>query len=157
MDTTCGIFLINNKNELLLVHAINAPNHLWSIPKGLLEKGETYLEAAIRETHEETNVKLNLQSNTIKRILEFDIIRYKKTRKQLKSFAILDDDDFSDVKLKCTAKFTNRHGDKVPENDKVMWVPLDFQDNDKYPQYAYIRLHDTQETVLKHLLEELGK
>jgi ADP-ribose pyrophosphatase YjhB (NUDIX family) len=154
MDTSCGIFLINSKNELLLGHAINAPFNMWSIPKGLIEKGETYMEAAIRETFEETNVKIDLNSNKITQILEFEMIKYQKTKKQLKSYAIFTNEDFSKVELKCTSTFINRRGDKVPENDKVMWVPLYFKDD---PKYSYIQLHDTQETLLKYLIEKLSE
>lgn len=154
MDTSCGIFLINNKNEIVLGHAINAPYYMWSIPKGLLEKGETYLEAAIRETREETNLKIDVNSPKIKKMLEFEMVRYNKTRKQLKSYAIIIDDDFADIKLKCEATFIDRKGQKVPENDKVMWVPLHFKED---PKYSYIKLHDTQETVLTHLLKKLGE
>ena len=120
MDTTCGLFLINNKNEIVLGHPSNSPYYFWSIPKGLVEKDESFLDAALRETFEETNIKLDINSNKIKRILEFDIIRYKKTKKQLKSYVIIIDDDFSDIDLKCTSTFDNKQGEKVPENNKII-------------------------------------
>lgn len=148
MDTTCGLFLINNKNEIVLGHPSNSPYYFWSIPKGLVEKDESFLDAALRETFEETNIKLDINSNKIKRILEFDIIRYKKTKKQLKSYVIIIDDDFSDIDLKCTSTFDNKQGEKVPENNKIMWFPLNFKND---PKFSYIQLHDTQETILKSL------
>ena len=150
MDTACGIFLINNKKEIVLGHATNAPSFIWSIPKGIIEKGESYLDAAIRETYEETNIKIDIKSKKIKKIVEFDIIRYKKTKKQLKSFLIIIDDDFSNVELKCTSTFVNRQNKKVPENDKVILVPLDFKNN---PKFSYIQLHETQEKILKLIIE----
>lgn len=68
MDTTCGIYLINKNNQILLVHPNNAPKHKWSIPKGMMEDGETYTETALRETFEETNIKLDINSPKIQNL-----------------------------------------------------------------------------------------
>lgn len=154
MDTTCGIFLINNKQQILLVHPINAPKNMWSIPKGVMDEGETYMETAIRELFEETNIKLDVDSPKIKRKMEFDLMKYRKTKKQLKSFAIIVDDDFSGETLKCTSTFENRDGVKVPENDLVHWFPLDFK---RIPQYQHIQLHETQEQILGLIVQKLMK
>lgn len=60
MQESAGLLIINN-NKMLLVHPTNAPWYgTYSIPKGKLEKGETYIDAAIRETKEETGIKINL-------------------------------------------------------------------------------------------------
>jgi 8-oxo-dGTP pyrophosphatase MutT (NUDIX family) len=136
MDTTCGLFLINNKREIVLGHPINSPYNFWSIPKGLIEVGESFLKAALRETFEETNIKLDINSKKIKKILEFDMIRYKKTKKQLKSYAIIIDDDFSGIDLKCTSTFVNKKGEIVPENNKVQWFPLNLKND---PEFSYIQ------------------
>jgi putative (di)nucleoside polyphosphate hydrolase len=152
MDTTCGIYLINNKNQILLVHPINAPKNMWSIPKGIMNKGETYMETALRELFEETNVKLDINSHKIKRKMEFDLLRYRKTKKQLKSYCLIVDDDFSGETLKCTSTFENRDGVKVPENDLVHWFPLDFK---SLTNYSHIQLHETQEQILKLIIEKL--
>lgn len=37
----------------------------WGLPKGHLEKGETHLQAALRETYEETGLKINLAVNIL--------------------------------------------------------------------------------------------
>lgn len=152
METACGLFIVNNKNEIVLGHATNAPENYFSIPKGIMEKGETYMETAIRETFEETNLKINLKSDKIKKILEFDIIRYPKTKKQLKSYAIIFDDDFSNVELKCTSSFTNKRGVKIMECDKVMWYPLNFKTDSNF---SHIKLHETQEIILLDLIKKL--
>jgi ADP-ribose pyrophosphatase YjhB (NUDIX family) len=148
MNTTCGIFLINKNIDILLVHPNNAPWHMWSIPKGLVNKGESYIDAAFRELFEETNIKLNIKSSKIKRKMEFELMPYNKTKKQLKAYVLFVDEDFSDVSLKCTSTFENRDGIKIPENDKVQWFPLNFQSIEKY---SHITLHNTQEKILKEL------
>ena len=54
-----GGLLILHDNKMLLLHPTNAPWYgTYSIPKGKLEKNETYLEAAIRETEEEVGIKI---------------------------------------------------------------------------------------------------
>ena len=50
---SCGL-LIKCKNKYLLVKSSNG--HIWGIPKGVKKKKETYLEAAVRETEEETGL-----------------------------------------------------------------------------------------------------
>ena len=152
MDTTCGIYLINKKNQILLVHPINAPKFMWSIPKGMMDKGESYLQTAIRETFEETNIKIDMNSPKIKRIMEFEMIKYNKTKKQLKAYALIVDDDFSDTTLKCTSTFKNRDGINVPENDLVQWYPLDYRVR---PETSNIKLHETQEHILTILINKL--
>jgi ADP-ribose pyrophosphatase YjhB (NUDIX family) len=152
MDTTCGIYLINKNNQILLVHPINAPKHMWSIPKGMMEDGETYTETALRETFEETNIKLDINSPKIQKFMEFEMIKYRKTKKQLKSYTLIVDDDFSDINLECNSLFINRDGKYVPENDLVQWFPLKFQ---THPHFLHIRLHDSQEYNLNILLNSI--
>ena len=48
-----GGLVYNHKEEILFIYR----NSKWDLPKGGLEKGETYEEAAIREVQEETGVQ----------------------------------------------------------------------------------------------------
>lgn len=48
-----GGLVFNAKREILFIRR----NSKWDLPKGKVEKGETYEEAAIRETMEETGVQ----------------------------------------------------------------------------------------------------
>ena len=48
-----GGLVYNNKREILFIYR----NSKWDLPKGVLEKGETFEEAAIREVEEETGVQ----------------------------------------------------------------------------------------------------
>lgn len=56
MTRSAGLALLaRDRTHILLVHPTRAPWwRAWSIPKGLVEPGESALEAAIRETFEET-------------------------------------------------------------------------------------------------------
>ncbi|HIC09242.1 MAG TPA: NUDIX hydrolase, partial [Aquificales bacterium] len=49
-----GGVVIKDKKEVLL---IKNPSNVWTFPKGHIEKGETPIQAAIREVKEETKVE----------------------------------------------------------------------------------------------------
>jgi len=64
--TRCGIILFNNDlNTLILVqnkYLYDEQNmSKWGIPKGILEKGETFHDCAMREVYEETGLSIQLQ------------------------------------------------------------------------------------------------
>ena len=60
-----GIFIMRNDGKLLICHPTHHPEDIWSIPKGKVEEGETKLEAALRETEEETNLWLGSNDNFV--------------------------------------------------------------------------------------------
>lgn len=58
-EKSCGCIVMNEKNEILLVHH-NAGH--WDLPKGHVEEGETEEETAKREVKEETNIDVEINS-----------------------------------------------------------------------------------------------
>lgn len=56
-EKSCGCIVMNEKNEILLVH--HNVGH-WDFPKGHMEVGETEIETAIREVKEETNIDVEV-------------------------------------------------------------------------------------------------
>lgn len=56
-EKSCGCIIINDKNEVLLIHH-NAGH--WDFPKGHVEEGETEVQTAIREVKEETNIDVEV-------------------------------------------------------------------------------------------------
>lgn len=57
----CGAFILNDKNELLLLQRNKAPEKgYWSIPGGKLEMFETFEEAVKREIKEEVDVNIDI-------------------------------------------------------------------------------------------------
>ena len=51
---SAGGVVLNNKGEILIV---NQHGNSWSLPKGHIEEGEEILEAAKRETYEESGIR----------------------------------------------------------------------------------------------------
>lgn len=56
-EKSCGCIVLNNKNEVLLIHH-NAGH--WDFPKGHVEDGESEVQTAIREVKEETNIDVEV-------------------------------------------------------------------------------------------------
>ena len=52
---SCGVVLVRRNDQGLVTLMLRAYNH-WDFPKGLREKGEEPLEAALREVQEETGI-----------------------------------------------------------------------------------------------------
>lgn len=50
-----GICIVDNNNRILIVQSYN---NYWGIPKGSVNQNESFLDAAIRETYEETGIKI---------------------------------------------------------------------------------------------------
>lgn len=120
MVYTAGIFLFNEKNELLVVHPINAPMNRWSIPKGLVDPNETRLEAAKREMFEETNV--DLDKLKLVYLHEGKNISYATKKKTLCSFFGKVLISTKELELKCNSLF---EGKTFYENDQIVWMPID--------------------------------
>jgi len=122
---TCGLYIINKDDKLLICHPTHHAPNFFSIPKGKLEDGESFLEAAIRETYEETNIDLNLDIVEIFHYLGMDTYRSKK--KILVSFVLFEKEfgslipfNLSDVELKCESMVDSPR--PFPENDEFRWV-----------------------------------
>ena len=135
---TCGIFLVNTRDEILIVHPTRSVN--LSIPKWQLEEGETTWEAAIRELKEETNIDIN-KINIIKNI-PLDAQKYTNKRKTLHPFLIITDSVIDIKKLKCTTYVMDKvtGEEKYPENDKFYMLNIHDRGNDVFSN----RLHYTQ-------------
>lgn len=139
MITTYGIFLINEKNELLITHPTGMSRDSWSIPKGRAEDNESFIETIQRELYEETNLKIDFTDDYT--VLPISI--YKSNRKRL--FSILyriNSEDYKDVELKCDSIVEELN---IPENDIIKW--LDFDD-------CFNLLFESQVRLLKYIKEE---
>lgn len=121
---TCGIYLFDSRNLLLIQHPTGFPSHVWGIPKGRVDVGETNLfEVAKRELLEETGV--NLDNFTIEYIEEFDSVKFNVSNRYLKSFFVKVREDMSDFNFFCDSMVIRGGVPAFPEVDDWRWTTID--------------------------------
>lgn len=113
---SCGVIILSPERELLLCH-VTGQNH-WDLPKGGIDAGETPREAALRETFEETGVRLCAEA-----LLELGRFKYT-AKKNLHLFATrMPRIDVSG--LRCESRYLDHHtGRRLPEMDGYGWFPF---------------------------------
>lgn len=136
MDITCGFFIVNDEEKILIVHPTNSSDSIWSIPKGRLDAGETELEAAYREVREETNIDLTAYKGNV---IKLGKRKYKHGKKTLSAFTFEYDGKFKE-ELKCESMVRG----KFPEVDKYQWVSF---------QKAFELIHYTQQELLEKYIK----
>lgn len=114
---SCGVVILNPQHELLLCHVTGQAH--WDLPKGGLEAEETPLHAALRETREETGLRLDPAE-----LLDLGRLAYTD-KKDLHLFAaLLPRIDVAD--LRCESHFNEyRSGRRRPEMDGFGWFDQD--------------------------------
>lgn len=138
-----GLFLINREDKILVGHPTNHDPNFWSIPKGKIDEGETPLEAAVRETYEETNVKLFTDLHDF---IELGKFVYRHKKKDIVLYAHFETESAKwdeRLDIMCNSNVPEERGG-FPEMDDFKWVTLD---------EAREILHTTQVAALD-LLEE---
>lgn len=142
-----GIFLVNKEKQVLICHPTNHPSNVWSIPKGKIEDGEEPIDAAIRETYEESNVDLSKAESFI----PLEVQTYSHKKKSIKAFLVLESKnpkvDFNSFELKCNSKVPKKEGG-FPEMDDFVWVDIEI---------ARDLLHPTQVASLDKIEELIEK
>jgi predicted NUDIX family NTP pyrophosphohydrolase len=94
MKQSAGLLIYRQGDtlEVLLVHPSGNYNRRapWGIPKGLLDEGESLLDAAVRETREETGVRIvNAADKTLESTVQsLGHIDYTRSRKRVHAFAV---------------------------------------------------------------------
>jgi 8-oxo-dGTP pyrophosphatase MutT (NUDIX family) len=106
---SCGVLVTDGKH-LLLGHATRSPR--WDIPKGLVEPGEAWVEAACRELQEETGLDAPLEA-----LVGLGVHRYMPG-KDLALFVWRPERMPDPVSLVCGSFFVAYGGAAVPEFDR---------------------------------------
>lgn len=113
---SCGVIIVNDAAELLLCH-VTGHDH-WDLPKGGAMPHETPLQAALRETQEETGLALDGSD-----LLELGRLAYG-SRKDLHLYATRMP-RFDLCSLRCESRFScHATGHRLPEMDGFDWVPF---------------------------------
>lgn len=131
MRPTSAGFLIRSNGMYLLGHAtqpdsyqFNPTDRNWTIPKGVMDPGETTIAAAIRETFEETGVNVLLHFKIDLEMKPHCIINTKQ--KDIVVF-LIDDPTGKVMQLdfECKSIIVNKklpHMNGKPEIDMFMWA-----------------------------------
>lgn len=146
MKTTCGIYLLNKDNELLITHPTNfGQDGCWSIPKGQPEESEMNLLAALRELREETSINLFYKGCK----LQLPLSIYKSKAKILVSYLFKSDKLDKDTSIKCESYLYWKEK-RIPENDDYAWIDINDSKLDTL-------LHEAQVENLKIIREWVNK
>ena len=141
MKITCGVFIINSEDKILIGHPYGFPDHIFSIPKGEPDRDDnSYLETAVREVLEETGINLFGISliGGIDRVGEFIYTTKKKT---LIAFKARIHGTIDIKKLYCDSMVAKEiFGIEVPEIDDFLWATK---------TEAMKLIHQTQREALK--------
>lgn len=136
-----GGLVYNNKKEILFIYR----NKKWDLPKGKVEKGESYEEAAIRETTEETGIK-NLE---VRKFITKTYHVFKRNDK---------------FKLKITYWFemySDYSGPLVPEPSegikKVKWKNFEQSQKALQDSYENIKLLFPKEYLISHPYDRISQ
>lgn len=142
-----GIFIVKKNGDLLVCHPTNHAANFWSIPKGKVEEGETMIEAAIRETYEETNINFNEISELHYNVTALDSVNYGHKKKMIYPFVYLEVLNsklpWDTIEIKCNSNVPEERGG-FPEMDDYKWVTID---------EARMILHYTQVACLDKIAE----
>ena len=122
MLLSCGVILMNPRRHILACHATGTSR--WDLPKGLAESGEAPLATAVRETWEETSLRLDPTA-----IVDLGEHAYLPG-KRLHLFALhVAEDAFDPADCRCHSTFPHRHtGEPTLEVDGHAWQPIDALD-----------------------------
>lgn len=122
MIKVAGFFLVRKDNKILVCHPTRHSATFWSIPKGRLDNDEQPIDAAIRETMEESNVDLS----DWQIIHNIEPIIYPNNKKELYAFVFFENQnklDFDSLELKCNS-FVEREKGGFPEMDGYKWLTM---------------------------------
>jgi 8-oxo-dGTP pyrophosphatase MutT (NUDIX family) len=119
LPVSCGTLIVNTAGQLLLCHVTGTAK--WDIPKGMMDAGESPLQAARRELLEEAGIELD--------DLPWDDLGLFDYRpdKRLHLFRVRCGDCLGDLAhLACTSMYPHEvTGEPTPECDGFRWAARD--------------------------------
>ena len=116
LPVSCGTLVLDSAGQLLLCHVTGTAH--WDIPKGMQDPGETTLQAAMRELHEEAGI--SFEATRFQDLGEFAYRRDKR----LHLYLVRVHDELGQLEqLACTSYFAHPvSGRLTPETDGFRWA-----------------------------------
>lgn len=114
MEISAGVIFLKER-AVFMGHATETPH--WDIPKGHVEKGESHIDAAIRECEEETGFVCDPA-----KLVPLGLLDYTRT-KQLALFLYVGDNMPEPEHSFCRSTFV-KAGRTITEMDDFKYVPL---------------------------------
>ena len=115
-QTSCGV-IVTDAERILLGHATRSPR--WDIPKGTAEPDESFVDAAVRELHEETSLVASPHD-----LVALGVHSYLRG-KDLALFAWKLSQLPDPQSLTCSSHFALPNGTLLPEFDRFGLFSLD--------------------------------
>ena len=115
-QTSCGV-IVTDRKRILLGHATRSPR--WDIPKGTAEPDESFVDAAVRELHEETSLVASPDD-----LVALGVHAYLRG-KDLALFAWKLSQLPDPQTLTCSSHFALPNGTLLPEFDRFGLFSLD--------------------------------
>jgi len=113
-QTSCGV-IVTDRKRILLGHATRSPR--WDIPKGTAEPDESFVDAAVRELHEETGLVASPHD-----LVALGVHSYLRG-KDLALFAWKLSQLPDPQSLTCSSHFALPNGTLLPEFDRFSVFP----------------------------------
>lgn len=143
MKISAGVIIINEFNEVFLSKVTGQPQH--DIPKGLIDDGELPIDSAIRETMEETNIKLNKDD-----LIDLGVFDYIKNKKLHLFINYVKKSDIDMSSLKCISFFEDKYTKKMNlEVEGYIWV-----ESNRLIEYATKNMYNVLNPILNKILSE---
>lgn len=114
IPTSAGVLFLKD-GAVFMGHATETPH--WDIPKGGVDKGESFINAAVRETFEETGFVVD--PSDLQFMGHLDYTNKKKLALFLYCGKVYPEAD----KAVCDSLFMS-HGRMIPEMDGFKYVPI---------------------------------
>lgn len=118
-----GFIVLSKSNKVLIGKGCNRENNCWTVFKGSVEEGESWIEAAIRELKEESGIDINASKELQMSISSNPVHSYTMRNKYVHLYLLKDDDSVLDgYEFKCDSKI---NGDGPPEILDYKWVDIE--------------------------------
>jgi 8-oxo-dGTP pyrophosphatase MutT (NUDIX family) len=117
MKVSAGIIIVDNACETKRLLCVRVYSY-WGFPKGHVEKNETIVEAAIRETEEETTLQNGIDYELTGQVLS-PITYGSGSRKKKVVLLVANRTSEKEPYLPINPKLGK------PENDEWRWIPID--------------------------------